>query len=98
MTAGNKSGFVATIMFTRIDEVHGDFLEIFGRYPIGTFVQESVVVINLCKFKLGAVLPLGIAILLVKFHGLFVVLGYENTVHVNVLSMPGMELGLVGMT
>ena len=89
VASSNKPSLVAAIMFARVDEVHSDFPEVLGWDPVRTFVQESVVVIDLCKLKLRAILPLGVAILLVKFHGLLVVLGDKNTLHVDVLGTPG---------
>ena len=98
MTSGNKSSLVMAIMFARVDEMHGDLPEVFGWDPIGTFVQEGVVVINLRKLKLRAILPLGVSVLLIKLHSLLVVLGNKDTIHVDVLGSPRMEFGLVGVS
>ena len=82
MPAGNQSCFVTSIMFNGIDEMHTHLLVV-RRWSVSTpLVNECFVLINLVEFQFLSISSFHVAISLVKFHHLFMILGYEKSVHV----------------
>ena len=70
MSVGNEVCSVATIVFDVEDKVYLDLLVARWDVFVWSFIDEHFVAIYLVDLKVAGFFPLGIAILLIEFHGM----------------------------
>ena len=84
MAISHKSSLVSAVVFDSMHQVNSDLLITIGYGCLGcdSQVLERTVLKQLFHFQFGAVLPLGISILLVQEHCMLVVSWDFETKHV----------------
>ena len=83
MTSGDKAGLMAAVMFDSVDDAYSDLLVLGSWFVTFSFVFEGLVIIDLSEFDKFGVTPFRIAVLTVEFHGLFMIAGNKEAIHVD---------------